>query len=344
MESQYSYVENATIALNFYFSAAILPFGMIFNGLSSLIFNRQRLNKTTMGFLYGHLTVIDSISLLTGLVLVQFLPSLNINVMFESNVVCKLGQFTLRVVQNLSSWIQVLISLDRYLNVCHPNRFLAMRKRKTLALIMLGTTLFVLAINVENLFFYVTRRQVFVVDLNTTFVVKRCTADPAITFASDLITAFMRTWIPFCVMAFFSWRTTRQLWLSKKRILRTDSLKRERQFSLTVMLFNVLFFSFNAPVSISLILTNVYKYFPALTTPEAIQALELFKSISFSFSYFYQSITFFVNFLFNKIFRQEVQQIVSSLKKRMQISDCEMVRAPKKTAIINNNKKTAEKY
>lgn len=109
-----------------YLFYAIIPVGLIGNFISLLIFTRPNLNKkTNTGFLYSIFCVLN---ILTIVEYVFIYKPMNI---FHYNVTlpCKLEPFLQKSLLIFLSWMQVLISFDRFLLVIFPVKSKIMAKK-----------------------------------------------------------------------------------------------------------------------------------------------------------------------------------------------------------------------
>ena len=75
-----------------------------------------------MGYLYGILSAVDVLSLMTNFFLIHFLPNLNpkYSLRLQSDFACKITFYINRNVPHVSSWVQMYISLDRYIDIKIP--------------------------------------------------------------------------------------------------------------------------------------------------------------------------------------------------------------------------------
>lgn len=87
-------------------------------------------------------------------------------------------------------------------------------------------------------------------------------------------------------------------------------MKREYQFTFTVIAMNISFFTLFTPWSIWYIVNRVYQENPANWTPIVSASLSLFQSISFSMAYLNNCSSFFINFICNSHFRNELFSIL----------------------------------
>ena len=100
-----------------YFLFAVIPIGLLGNFIALLIFTRPNLNKkTNTGFLYSILCVANIFTIADFVFIDNPLRFLHYSVTLH----CHLETFLQRSLFDLLSWMQVLISFDRFLLVMFP--------------------------------------------------------------------------------------------------------------------------------------------------------------------------------------------------------------------------------
>lgn len=105
----------------------------------------------------------------------------------------------------------------------------------------------------------------------------------------------------------------RGLFTSKMRMsTRKRSKRREINYALTVVALNFIFFILNLPWCIWYILNQISFHDSYLSTTQAKRSLEVLKSVSFSVYYLDNLSLFFLNFIFNRLFRKRVLFIICS--------------------------------
>ena len=138
------YLKNLTNDINFYFSAICVPFGIFFNLITILVFQTSSFNSTNIRTFYTALGINDILALLNLIYILQLLPSLGINLLLYSQFLCKFLNMWRRLVIQTASWIQVIITYDRYKIVCESNHKLETKLRIILkfSIIFVVITLF----------------------------------------------------------------------------------------------------------------------------------------------------------------------------------------------------------
>lgn len=114
--------------LDYIFGLVILPWlnlaaaiaGTIGNIFVFLIYSRSLMTKTSLSIYFRALSVLDTLSLL-NILLAEFIRyKLNYNLDIPWCPCSRYFGFNLRP---MGAWLQVLISLDRFLNIAYPRRF-----------------------------------------------------------------------------------------------------------------------------------------------------------------------------------------------------------------------------
>lgn len=91
--------------------------GIIGNLLSSLLFSITKLNRTSCGVYFLLLAIFDSIALIGG---IHHCLAIGYRVRVPNGAYCRARNFLLYVSMDMTSWMIVAISVDRYLKVKFP--------------------------------------------------------------------------------------------------------------------------------------------------------------------------------------------------------------------------------
>lgn len=213
-------------------------------------------------------------------------------------MLCKLLTFSRRFIIHASCWVTVFITIDRYLAICHQNRFKFMSKKSIEALLILAIFLILAVLNIPNFFYYLPPRSGAV-----------CTADQVASMSSEFISILVRNLIPLTLMLILNFLILRKMKVSSQINHRQNHTfsQREIQFTKSVVAYNVFFSICSFPITIYLILNNIYLYSGAYKSDLVLAAAyNLFFNIVLSFSHCKAYLTFFMNVGFNKVFRREL--------------------------------------
>lgn len=111
-------LKNIIYRILYYYRTALIPFGIVSNFISLMIFIRPNLNKkTNTGFLYSILCVLNMIAIAEDTFV--FRPKL-FNYIVE--LPCNLELFIRKCLLDSLPWVQVLICFDRFLATTFPGK------------------------------------------------------------------------------------------------------------------------------------------------------------------------------------------------------------------------------
>ena len=305
-------LNNVTNIINLYYSAIVIPIGVILNLATIFIFARSSSvtkKNTILSLLYIGLSIYDILALLNSILFAQLLPSLNIYLVKFSNANCiALSWYRKSVIQS-PSWIQVIITLERYLSICYPNKFGLFKRKRNVIGMFLTVIVTLTVVNMGQAWYYLNNSYYVyndddnssLVPLNTTSV---CTSSTAVSLLTDIINVLFRFLFPITIMIVLNVLISRRLYESKKRSgLINRSLTQERNYTFTVFGFNVLFFVLNLPWSVYYVLNHIQSSgIVVFSASLDLAILRLMNSIVFSIFYLNNLSSFFLIILFNKIF------------------------------------------
>ncbi|CAF2126571.1 unnamed protein product, partial [Rotaria magnacalcarata] len=107
--------------ISHYIYAIVYPIvfllGIVGNLLSSLLFSVTKLNRTSCGVYFLLLAVFDTIALIGGL---HHCLNIGYRVAIPNATYCRARVFLVYVSMDMTSWMIVAISVDRYLKVKYP--------------------------------------------------------------------------------------------------------------------------------------------------------------------------------------------------------------------------------
>ena len=312
--------------INNYCTIVHSAIGMPANLLSVFIFARLMRNKTNMGFLYMCQSAIDFFLILCYLLLFQSSLTYGINLSIYNDFWCKLIKFLRRFLINISSWMAVFTTFDRFIFVLYGNtdRFKFMKKKRYLTLCILSIEFAMLVSNIPNLFFYMDKGG--------------CTADYAIIVSTDIISILFRTYIPFILMILFNIvmikKTFNRAKVSIARKL-TNSTRKEYQFTIAVIAYDIFFIALNFPRSLYFIFYDVNLYSGAFDGNPLFSAIySVINAVTSNFAIFVQTFSFLTYLAFNKLYRKELLDILGKI---LRISRLRRVNSDINHTVSNNN-------
>jgi hypothetical protein len=321
-----------------YYFLFIFPFsGVVLNAFSLLIFSRASLNKTNMGFLYMWQTSFDIVLILVYIFETRSTTLFGQYIGSHAEVLCNSVRWLRRVTLHASSWMGVYITFDRYAFVCQPTRLAIMRNKWCASLTIVCMLLVLVAINTPNYFAtLVTTIQVVnsttpiggggvgddnvnnqtvmnITTITTQIITRTCRVSSFHSTLTNMISSVMRTWWPILMMVIFDLLIVRRLNANKLKLTannkpKTKSLQRkESHYTKNVILLNLLFFAFNGPLAVFYLMDTIHDYTLNQSNHRLYLAIfNFFYSMSVNLSYMYQSISFFIYFAFNSLYRNEL--------------------------------------
>ena len=302
--SDINYFKNLTSVFEYYFNIISTSIGIPTNLIAIIIFARLMRNKTNMGYLYIWQCTVDILVLLLILFVARGTTTFGLNVYNQNDFTCKCFNFLRRFILHASSWIAVLITFDRFTFVLygHSNRFRFLKSKRNLTGIILTMLTIITVADIPNLYFSINKSG-------------SCKADFAAKFSADIISIFMRTYIPFGFMLIFNILMIRKIFKSKKLVVATQNSefsRKETHFTLAVIACDVYFLLINFPLSIFYIFYDIYYYSGTFDVDPLLFNKYLFANAVFSdFSFLVQTLPFFMYLTFNKLFRNEFLYVLS---------------------------------
>lgn len=120
-----THIDGVANRFTFYFFLIVTPLGLVCNLISIYIYKCPSLNKNTnIGILYVWLCLLNMISLCYFTCVTQSSALFNYTVPLP----CGLEVFFRRMTFNSISWMQVLISFDRFIAVMYPKSVFMKKK------------------------------------------------------------------------------------------------------------------------------------------------------------------------------------------------------------------------
>ena len=312
-------LNNVTNTINLYYSSIVIPIGVILNLSTIFIFARStKVTKknTIINLLYIGLSMYDILALFNSILFAQLLPSLNIYIVNYSKANCiALNWYRKSVIQS-PSWVQVIITFERYLSVCHANKFGLFKRKRNVIAMLISIFVILTVVNMGQAWFYT-----ILITQNSTYYAfsgedsshpltnssRSCTSSKIVSLVTDFINVAFRFVIPITIMIILNVLISRNLYQSKKRSKAINkSLKQERNYTLTVAGFNVLFFVLNLPWAVYYVLNYIQSSgIVVFSASLDVAILGLMNSIVFSIFYLNNLSSFFLNLFFNRVFRKQ---------------------------------------
>jgi hypothetical protein len=310
-----SFSLNLQRTINYYFSVSFPVMGIVLNTISLFVFLRPSLNKTNMGFLYLSQTTVDLILLIYYVFVVRAPLIFGYTLTNRSEPWCKFWQLFRRFILQASSWMCVFITFDRFVYVLRPNGLGFLKRKKSITLAIAFMFSLLIGINAPNLLFYLdvslANSSSNATHVSMT-VLGTCRGMPAIQVLTDLVSTVMRTWLPILTMIVLDILIIKKLNENKMKLrARKSSMqKKENHYTKNVILLNFLFFAFNSPIAIGFFIESMRSY-TNLATMSALggSIFDLYFQIAGNISFAYQSLSFFINIISNRLYRNEIYSL-----------------------------------
>ena len=287
--------------------------GVFGNLLSFIVFSRPTFQNSSFSIYFRFLNIIDLISLL--LMINKFIDlKYNIRIVTMSKHLCKLIPYLAYSIPSISSYILVIISLDRTISIYSLSKQLLLRKKKLLQMIIC------ILIIAYNFIFYISMTSWFnlviaygsEIDLNyennSLIYIDCLLLDNAYQtfFWMDLVNSLL---IPFLLMSTITFISLNLLFKSRKRVNTIASIEKsirskDLKFATTSVLLNLIFLTLNTPL---FIYTFLYEFLRGKDGTNQISESTnlLISSILLLLYYCNFVFSFYTNLIFNQIFRNE---------------------------------------
>jgi hypothetical protein len=140
------FISQLTIDLGFYYLVTFCFMGILLNLIGIVVFSRKKLRSMTMSFYHIVLASVNNAA-----ICVQFLYYIPLfygqNMLVWSQSSCVLLNYFQRFLISFSSWIDMMIAIDRTIFILYKGRFGFIYNRKIIFGIMLGILSFIVAVN-----------------------------------------------------------------------------------------------------------------------------------------------------------------------------------------------------
>jgi hypothetical protein len=269
--------------------------GFIGNLLALIVFSRKKFQNTIFSTYFRILCSIDCLVLLNRIDYILWKNEIN-TFRFFSVVTCKLEIYISYLLPASSTWILLLISLDRLISIVKPSKFLFRKKIKYQLLACL-------ALFAYNLLFFI---PVFIfVEYKTSNNETKpiCINKYPIINALDIFSSIL---IPFISMLLCSIFTVVTIFKSRKSLSTSNNIQKMKdiRFSITTIGLNLSFFILTIPLDVFIILKLLINFD---------SNFDFVVIFSFLF-YSNYGLIFYVTILININFRNEFLNLCSEIK------------------------------
>ena len=143
-----------------------------------------------------------------------------------------------------------------------------------------------------------------------------CTITPLLDIIVDTIMILLRTILPFFIMLILNIIMIRKIFYTSRSTFNQNPLfKKEFQFTVAVIAYNVYFFVLNFPLCIYFIFFDVNEIVGSLNDNQSVffASYSLVYSITNSLSLCVQTLSFVTYFAFNKLYGQEILYLIATI-------------------------------
>ena len=291
---------------SFYSFLIVANVGFLVNFLNIITFilRGEKFSKNSMRF-YNLLISTSNILALVASYVYLFPNTMGMqNFELISNISCILLSYALRVFLQLSSWLNVMTTLDRLICLTYPGRCKWSKDTRKLTVAALGLFLGLVLINLPNAWFKLETQTTNAA--NETLLL--CTANANIVKLRDFLGVSMRFAVPFVLELLFNVVLIYTFIAQKKTLsICTRDMTREHRFAFTILILNALYFVTDTPSIVMTILLNLSGFNQKIKPTTRVQAL---MSLAYTFTLglllYRCTCLFFVNLLVNKVYRREM--------------------------------------
>ena len=281
---------------------AITMTGLITNTLSFVVFSRKRFSNTIFSTYFRLYIIFQTLNLILP---INQALELNFNIYFVklSNFTCKFFTYLAFFNSSIPAWLLVLISIDRFISIAYPTKFLFKNTLKFQLITCLLMAILNICVYSPVLLFHLKKSEIFNYQTNRSELTYSC---ERIGFWFHLIDLFQSTIIPFTLMSLTSIFTVKKVFESRKLISNNNSNKNKSndlKFAIISITTNIVFLAYSVPYFVYTLITE----FSSLLTNLDTDVILLIHSISYLCFFVHIIDVFFINILVNSLFKNELK-------------------------------------
>ena len=281
-----------------YIFPLIFGIGLIGNGLSFVVMTRKSLRGQVTSFYIALLAVLDTLTLLSGIVPQWILVTFDVEVNTFSQTACKIYSLSSIWVSDSVNWVVSLIAIDRFVSVIFPHKAKVWMTLKRSIWMSILVIFFLFVINMQLLF--VKRLEIKHDIRNETY--QHCGF-------SSTSAYFIFTWIDlacFCVVPFTIISICNAAIIFRLCLKKSRSVEHKMtSITLTLILVAIILLVCTLPYEISqLSMRNLPDKTLSLLETDSLYVCSTF------LLYISNSINFFVYCLVGPSFREELRKIL----------------------------------
>lgn len=293
----------------------VVPIGLVLNFLQYLVFKSKVFDKSNIGFQMRVHIVFDSIALFYSSFILIYWPSMDSNLLLNSEAICFLSGYIGKVMQQVPFYLQMFFSYINYLSVTWPAKHISFSKKRNLILGYMVILVFLILVNTPNLF----NRIVYDYGQNGTALAKTCRASPLMNSISEIEIGIVRSLVPLTIISILNVLTIRAIINPRTRL--NISIENEKKFRNSLLIRNFLFLVFNFPFFFARLAKLIFvhdKYeddYGKYDGDDYKMTIFFIYACARSFSFIYYGLGFIPNFLFNRLFQNICFKFLQKLEK-----------------------------
>jgi hypothetical protein len=280
-----------------FYSGIFVAFpGLILNTVNFIVYFKGNFTKS-MRFFYSLQSIVDILNIVIWL-LVTFLPSLGIDISLQSDFLCKFLFTWRRVMAQSSSWLQVMISVDRLFSTFFSAKYRQVLGAKYLIGSVALIELVIVSTSMINLSFFL---NIAVSTVNNQTVIQRtCAPRPGFGFIVNVSGFSIRVVLSFLCMLVANLVLVNKLFIHKSMMNKLSN--KEYNFAFALVSNNFAYLLFNLPFSVQ----QLIEYLPVFNTAEDRAFWNFVSVIGTICIIFYWSYTFLIYLKCNNTFKKEL--------------------------------------
>ena len=297
--AQISYLNFIAEKTIFYGTTIVSGFGIVRNLVNILIYLRKELRTGVLSY-YNFLISISNILAYVTVLFFYFPLTIGLNSYVNiSDFSCSSLTFASRVFTQMSIWINVGITFDRFFCVTFPDRFRFINNKKKLSWITLIVFLVLLILNVPNIFYKINQNV--------------CTSTSLVVFIRNLEIALFRTILPAVLHIVLSAVLINKLFKWRSGVHSNMSDERDRRFTRIVIALNVFFCLTELPLSCLTLYFGAIGQTPSFPISEKASYSMAIANVVYYVALVFSGFTFnsllIVNLIFNRLFQKELKKM-----------------------------------
>ena len=282
--------------------------GLIFNTISLVVFSRKTFQNTIFSTFFRCLCVSDIITLLFR---IEYLFNYEV-ADFRSNSIhlCKIIYYFVYMIPSFSIWVLVVISIDRFLSIVYPTRFLFRKLKRNQILALFLVFIF------QSIYWLPVPFLAYIsINNGTTNETVSYYCEYG-TITVDIMDLFYSSLFPLFLMFISTSLTLKTIFRSRMKSQNNHQQQNQSaikpkdiKFAISSISLNVFFFIFNIPLTVYSLIHNFFKL--------ESEFKELLYSVCELLFHVNYSTLFFVSYYFNSIFRKEFLRLIKELKSKL---------------------------